>query len=200
MLSQNRATVNRFPLNVGTKFKFYIIRHILPPPQNDEAVSGPITHPPARRKASPGGEAGATSVATDEVEANDYHHGMVRRCYLRPHPVRQKPDHRSRGMTATGSHIDFGFAARGTTPRGRLFSVPAGFCVDFYRSNIPGWRARHARPYNASPLQCPAGRYLKRPHSRYHKHPPAGGIPLTGGSFYCILSHLCRFRSLFSRF
>ena len=45
MLSQNRATVNRFLINVGTKFKFYIIRHILPPPQNDETVSGPITHP-----------------------------------------------------------------------------------------------------------------------------------------------------------
>ena len=32
---------------------------------------------PAKRKASPGGEAGATFVATDEVEAIDYHHGLV---------------------------------------------------------------------------------------------------------------------------
>ena len=44
---------------------------------------------PAGRKASPGGEAGATSVATDEVEATDYRHRLVRRCYLRPHPVRR---------------------------------------------------------------------------------------------------------------
>ena len=53
MLSQNRPTVNRFPINVGIKFKFYIIRHILPPPQNDEAVSGPITHPPGEALGSP---------------------------------------------------------------------------------------------------------------------------------------------------
>ena len=38
------------------------------------------TQKPARRKASPGGEAGATSVATDEVEAIDYHRRMVLRC------------------------------------------------------------------------------------------------------------------------
>ena len=34
------------------------------------------------RKASPGGEAGATSVASDEVEATNHHHELVRRCYL----------------------------------------------------------------------------------------------------------------------
>ena len=77
------------------------------------------TQKPAGQKASPGGEAGATSVATDEVEAVDYHHRLVRRCYLRPHPVRLGPDHHSRGMTATGSHIDFGFAARSTTLQGK---------------------------------------------------------------------------------
>ena len=49
--------------------------------------------PPARRKASPGGESGATSVATDEVEAKNYRHKSVQRCYLRPHPVRLWPDH-----------------------------------------------------------------------------------------------------------
>ena len=76
----------------------------------------------AMRKASPGGEAGATSVATDEVEAIDYHHRLVRHCSLRPHPVRLEPDHRSRGMTATGSHIDFGFAARSTTLQGKALA------------------------------------------------------------------------------
>ena len=75
----------------------------------------------AGRKASPGGEAGATFVATDEVEAVDSHHRSVRRCDLRPHPVRLEPDRRSRGMTATGSHIDFGFAARSTTLQGKAF-------------------------------------------------------------------------------
>ena len=30
--------------------------------------------------------AGAAFVATDEVETSDYHHRLVRRCYLRPHP------------------------------------------------------------------------------------------------------------------
>ena len=84
-------------------------------------------HTPNRRgaKASPGGEAVATSVATDEVEAKNYHQRKVRHCYPRPHPSRAK--------------------ARDTFPsRGRLFSVPAGFCVDFYCSNIPGQRAGHA--------------------------------------------------------
>ena len=36
-----------------------------------------------------------------------------------PHPVRLGPDHHSRGMTATGSHIDFEFAARSTTLQGK---------------------------------------------------------------------------------
>ena len=58
-------------------------------------------------KASPGGEAGSPLGLTDEVEATDYHHRLVQNCNLRPHPVRLEPDHRSRGMTATGSHIDF---------------------------------------------------------------------------------------------
>ena len=32
--------------------------------------------------------AGATFVATDEVEAANHRHGIVQRCYLRPHPSR----------------------------------------------------------------------------------------------------------------
>ena len=76
---------------------------------------------PARRKASPGGEAGSPLGLTDEVEAKNYRQRKVQRCYLRPHPVRLKPDHHSRGMTATGSHIDFGFAARSTTLQGKAF-------------------------------------------------------------------------------
>ena len=126
------------------------------------------TQKPARRKASPGGEAGSSQELTDEVEAIVHHHESVQNCYLRPHPVRLEPDHRISGMTATGSHIDFGFAARGTTPRGRLwsvlhrkplpplirhafgvppsprgrlFSVPAGFCIEFAAQALqPGGR------------------------------------------------------------
>ena len=78
----------------------------------------------AKRKASPGGEAGATSVATDEVEAKNYHHGMVRRGYLRPHPVRLEPDH--------------------LPLQGKAFLCPGRFCVNFYRSNVAVWRAGHA--------------------------------------------------------
>ena len=70
-------------------------------------------------KASPGGEAGSPLGLTDEVEAINFRHGLVQTCNLRPHPVRLEPDHRSRGMTATGSHIDFGFAARSTTLQGK---------------------------------------------------------------------------------
>ena len=82
--------------------------------------------------------AGATSVATDEVEAIDYHHRLVRRCYLRPHPSRT--------------------LARDTFPsRGRLFSVPSVPYVDFIRSNVPGWRIGACpRPYRASPFLHPA--------------------------------------------
>ena len=61
---------------------------------------------PAKRKASPGGEAGATFVATDEVEAIDYHQGLVQNVTfdLIRHAIR-----------------------RDTFPwRGRLFSVTAG--------------------------------------------------------------------------
>ena len=42
----------------------------------------------ARRKASPGGEAGSPQGLTDEVEVINYHHEFVRCGYLRPHPSR----------------------------------------------------------------------------------------------------------------
>ena len=134
-------------------------------------------------KASPGGEAGATLVATDEVEATNHRHEIARRCYPRPHPVRLRPDHRSSGMTATGSHIDFGFAARSTTlqgkalvcaspkaptaphpsrlwratfPQGKAFLCPSGLLHRICRSGIATRRAGHAPP-----LQCFIGRYAK---------------------------------------
>ena len=82
-------------------------------------------HPRRGAKASPGGEAVATSVATDEVEAKNYHQRKVRHCYPRPHPSRAK--------------------ARDTFPsRGRLFLCPIGPYVDFCRSGIRHWRAGHA--------------------------------------------------------
>ena len=46
------------------------------------------TQKPARRKASPGGEAGSPQELTDEVEAIVHHHESVQNCYLRPHPSR----------------------------------------------------------------------------------------------------------------
>ena len=46
------------------------------------------TQKPARRKASPGGEAGSPQGLTDEVEAIVHHHESVQNCYLRPHPSR----------------------------------------------------------------------------------------------------------------
>ena len=82
---------------------------------------------PAGRKASPGGEAGATSVATDEVEATDYRHKLVRRCYLRPHPVRRcRTTFPSRGRlwpVQTGSPYrpsSVSADAEPPSPRGRL--------------------------------------------------------------------------------
>ena len=106
----------------------------------------------ARRKASPGGEAGATSVATDEVEAIDYRHKLVRRCYLRPHP--------SRAM------------ARDTFPsRGRLFSVPSVPCVDFLLLRYRYLAHRGMPP----PLQCLAGSLSpKSPPFRLDNLPLAG--------------------------
>ena len=172
------------------------------------------TQKPARRKASPGGEAGATFVATDEVEAIVHHHESVQNCYLRPHPSRFWRDtfpsrgrlwsvqtgnpYRpssvcpygqplSRGMTATGSHIHF-YSLRGAPPsRGRLFSVPEGVYVDFCRSNVGSWRARRA-----SPLQCLAGGYTgirqrTPPPSPSVTPPPYTGEPLfRRGNFFCI--------------
>ena len=69
-------------------------------------------------KASPGGEAGATLVATDEVEAKNLRYKLVQNCYLRPHPVRLEPDH--------------------LPLQGKAFLCPVRFNVDFFRSNIPG--------------------------------------------------------------
>ena len=43
-------------------------------------------------------------------------------------------------MTATGSHIDFGFAARSTTLQGKAFLCPVGLSVDFHYSVIASWR------------------------------------------------------------
>ena len=104
----------------------------------------------AKRKASPGGEAGATLVATDEVEATNHRHEIARHCYPRPHPVRLRPDHHSRGMTATGSHIDFGFAARSTTLQGKAFSLSRQAQRRFLLLKFRNLAHRGMpRPYNA---------------------------------------------------
>ena len=48
------------------------------------------------------------------------------------------------GMTATGSHVYF-YSLRGAQPPGEgFFSVPGGFCADFYCSIIAVRRAGHA--------------------------------------------------------
>ena len=124
----------------------------------------------------------ATSVATDEVEAIDYHHRLVRRCYLRPHPSRAKARDTfpSRGRLSLRRvlRIEFERAGHAAAPtfvndttyrpssgpfgttfpsRGRLFSVPSVPYVDFIRSNVPGWRIGACRrPYRASPFLHPA--------------------------------------------
>ena len=78
------------------------------------------------------------------------------RCYIdspyRPSSVCPEGQPLSRGMTATGSHID-SYSLRGAQPPGEgFFSVPAGFCVDFYCSNIVTWRIGACpRPYRATP-------------------------------------------------
>ena len=100
--------------------------------------------------------AGATSVATDEVEAENYHHEMVLRCYLRPHP--------SRAM------------ARDTFPsRGRLFLCPISPCVDFYCSNIPGWRAGHAAAPTKPRREISGKSEITPPQSPLATAPPTQG-------------------------
>ena len=110
-------------------------------------------------EASPGGEAGSPQGLTDEVEAINFYHGSVRRCDLRPHPVRLEPDHHSRGMTATGSHIDFGFAARSTTLQGKAFLKRSAAFASIFATQIPspgGWGM-------PTPLQRPAVRFSHPP-------------------------------------
>ena len=92
--------------------------------------------------------------------AQPYTPGAFGLCYAgspyRPSSGPALPDHRSRGMTATGSHIDFGFAARSTTLQGKAFLRSVRLSVDFYHSVIVSWRVRHA-----SPLPCSAGGFPK---------------------------------------
>ena len=70
-------------------------------------------------------------------------------------------------MTATGSHIDFGFAARGTTPRGRL-SLRRVLRIEFERAghaaaptfvNDTAYRPSSAQIYKSS------GRGMPRPYN-----------------------------------
>ena len=108
-------------------------------------------------KASPGGEAGSPQGLTDEVEVTNHNHELVRRCYLRPHPVRLEPDHHSRGMTATGSHID-SYSLRGAPPsRGRL-SLRRVLRIEFERAGHAVAPTRKndtaSRPSSVTPLAC----------------------------------------------
>ena len=140
----------------------------------------------ARRKASPGGEAGSPQGLTDEVEADDYHHRLVQNCSLRPHPVRLGPDHRSRGMTATGSHID-SYSLRGAPPsRGRLFLCPGRLLRRFLLLKHC-YLAHRGMP---TPLPCHAGRFC--PFAPQHSKSP-GAVRCSGGRFL-------HFSSVFSGF
>ena len=51
--------------------------------------------------------------------------------------------------TATFDLIRSGLSRTTFPSRGRLFSVPAGFFVDFCRSNVGSWRAGHAPPLHS---------------------------------------------------
>ncbi len=164
---------------------------------------------PARRKASPGGEAGSPQGLTDEVEAVDYHHGLVRHCYLRPHPVRLGPDHHSRGMTATGSHIDFGFAARSTTLQGKALAgatliAPTAPHPSLLRKATfpqgkaffcPGGLFRRFLPLNIRYL---AGGACRRPY--IHQQHFRKKLPLAGEPFSSSRFGFYSFRSICSRF
>ena len=66
-----------------------------------------LSNRPGIFEASPGGEVGSPQGLTDEVEAINFYHELVRRCDLRPHPVRLEPDHHSRGMTLQRPAVRF---------------------------------------------------------------------------------------------
>ena len=136
------------------------------------------TQKPARRKASPGGEAGSPQGLTDEVEAIVHHHESVQNCYLRPHPSRFWRDtfpsrgrlwsvqtgnpYRpssvcpygqplSRGMTATGSHIHF-YSLSGAKPPGERISLPRRAFTSIFAAQMLEVGGRGVpRPYSASP-------------------------------------------------
>ena len=62
----------------------------------------------------------------------------------RPSSVMANAEPLRNGMTATGSHVYF-YSLRGAQPPGEgFFSVPGGFCADFYCSIIAVRRAGHA--------------------------------------------------------
>ena len=141
----------------------------------------------AMRKASPGGEAGSPQGLTDEVEAIDYHHRLVRHCSLRPHPVRLEPDHRSRGMTATGSHIDFGFAARSTTLQGKALAGAT--------SSAPA--APHPSALTGSHLPPGEGIFFATPGACVHIQQKTIGVPISRRTdgFYCFFLFFTAARS-----
>ena len=60
---------------------------------------------------------------------------------------------------------------------GKSFLCPVCLCVDFYRSNIPGWRARHASPLRSITNCLPP---LIRPLCGHL--PPGEGIPQKDGT------------------
>ena len=73
------------------------------------------------KKPSPGGEGGMAQAGPDEVEGSIFVPTYGDNRSLRPHQSQRKLHQRSSGMTATGSHKDFGFAARSTTLQGEPF-------------------------------------------------------------------------------
>ena len=102
------------------------------------------TQKPARRKASPGGEAGSSQELTDEVEAIVHHHESVQNCYLRPHPSRFWRDTFSPGR--------------------RLWSVQTG---NPYRpSSVTGQGPCHLPPGEGSPQKG------RQPSTKSNRTPP----------------------------
>ena len=74
-----------------------------------------------------------------------------------PHPVRLGPDHHSRGMTATGSHIDFGFTARSTTLQGKAL---AGATLIAPTAPHPSLLRKATFPQGKA-LLCPGGLFRR---------------------------------------
>ena len=122
---------------------------------------------------------GPAQAGPDEVEGSNFVPTYGDHRSLRPHQSQLTLRQRSSGMTATGSHIDFGFAARSTTLQGKALLCTISHSVDFYCFGIKSQWAGHA----AAPTMPRRQRGPLRPCKNQaggEKIPPAGFSLCTG--------------------